>query len=347
MAFSTINKSSLHQNNIIYTGTNSGETVSGVGFQPDLNWTKQRTGTENHVLVNSVRGVTKTLYSNTTDDDGAVSDGLTAFNSDGYVHGSNNAYCEASNTFVSWNWKANGSGSANTDGSINSTVSANTTAGFSIVQYQSDGTDPSTVGHGLGVVPQMIITKVVSASGDNWKVYHAGSGNTKVLELNSTIAQTTSDAWNVTTPTSSVFTVGNDGATNGSGKTIIAYCFAENDSRMFKTGTYVGNANTDGIFINTMMRPSLVLIKYYTGAGQDWYINTNAVNGYNVQDNFLAPNEPAAEVVDNTAMPIDMLSNGFKIRGTGNGVGGNGNGYIYMAWGQPIVSNSGIASTAR
>ena len=130
MAYTTINKSTDHFFTKLWSGTNSGETISGIPFQPDFNWTKQRTGTQDHVVVDAVRGVQKTFFTNAEDAEYTLSDGITAWTSDGFTHGTNNRYCESSNTFASWSWKANGAGSSNSDGSITSTVSANTTSGI-------------------------------------------------------------------------------------------------------------------------------------------------------------------------------------------------------------------------
>ena len=102
----TINNGKLYFNTVLYTGNGSGQTISGVGFQPDWNWTKCRTATQSHVLTDSVRGVTKTLFTNATQAESTQSSGLTAFNSDGYVFGSSTLWTDNSQTFASWNWKA-------------------------------------------------------------------------------------------------------------------------------------------------------------------------------------------------------------------------------------------------
>ena len=178
MAWTTINKSTDYFFTKLWTGTNAGETISGIPFQPDFNWTKQRTGTRNHALVDAVRGVEKTLFSNAEDAEYTLTDGITAWTSDGFTHGTNNIYCEAGNTFASWSWKANGAGSSNFDGSITSTVSANTVSGFSIVKWTGTAAN-ATIGHGLGVAPKMILVKTTGTG--SWIVYHKSMGATKNL----------------------------------------------------------------------------------------------------------------------------------------------------------------------
>ena len=243
MAYTTIKKPSEYFNTVLYTGNGSGQTISGVGFQPDFNWTKCRTSTQSHVLTNSVSGVTKTLFTNATQAETTLANGLTSFNSDGYAFGNNDLWTDNTGTFASWNWLANGAGSANTDGSISSTVSASTTSGFSIVQYSGNATAGATVGHGLGSVPKMVIVKKTNGAKD-WNVYHVGMGATKGMYLNLTNAEQTHGNWNNTTPTNTVFSIGSDDQVNGSGQIYIAYCFAEKTGYS-KFGSYTGNGSTD------------------------------------------------------------------------------------------------------
>ena len=156
--------------------------------------------------------------------------------------------------------EANGSGSANTDGSISSTVSANTTSGFSIVKYT--GTEVNaTVGHGLGVTPNMIITKKYSAGSEqSWECYHSSLAETQTIRLNSTGALRTSGDYQSTRPTSSVFSLGAFSGINASGATMISYCFADVQG-FSKFGSYIGNSSTDGTFVYLGFKPAFVLIK--------------------------------------------------------------------------------------
>ena len=258
-----IDKPNLHFNTKLYTGNGSTNAITGVGFQPDFTWIKNRTGTNWHTLYDAIRGTTKVLNSNETGAESTDTTGLTSFDSDGFTHGSGGNGNVNGGSFASWNWKANGAGSSNTDGSITSSVSANTTSGFSIVSYTGNGTSGATVGHGLGAVPKMIIVKKLNG-GASWTIYNSNlsTGASSYLYLNSTDAEGTNYAgyWNSTTPTSSVFTLGNAGDTNGNTNTYIAYCFADVQGYS-KFGSYVGNGNADGAFVYTGFKPAWVMIK--------------------------------------------------------------------------------------
>ena len=358
MAYSTINKSSLHQDGKTYLGSASAVTTTGLGFQPDLVWIKDRDNGNNHCLVDAVRGVGKYIES---DNDGAEVDNSTnsisAFTSDGFTTGTANPANEQASTtkgFMSWNWKANGAGSANTDGSINSTVSANTTAGFSIVKWTGTGSN-ATVGHGLGVAPRFIMMKITSNVA-SWGVYLESMGNDKRLFLDTNGAESGGN-WQDTSPTSTVFSVDGGTITGGSGHVEIAYCFAD-VSGYSKFGSYIGNGNNgDGTFIYLGFKPSYVLIKQTNTTG-NWALSdnkrlTNSGNQDGGQGNYiphmLATNSATAEsgFGGGSSNKIDYLSNGFKMRD--NGAYGNTSGgtYLYMAFGQPIISNSGVVATAR
>ena len=154
-----IDKPNLHFNTKLYTGTGSSNAITGVGFQPDWVWGKQRSGTNSYELYDAVRGVNKIIYSDLTDAEGTNSNGVSAFNADGFTVAGNTSINLSGQTVVAWNWKANGAGSSNYDGSITSTVSANTTAGFSIVKWTGTGAN-ATVGHGLGSALDFIIVKI-------------------------------------------------------------------------------------------------------------------------------------------------------------------------------------------
>jgi hypothetical protein len=186
MAYTTINKSSDHFNTKLYTGNGSaGNSITGVGFQPDWVWIKNRGNTESHALFDAVRGVTKRIASNSTGAEETNANTVTAFGTDGFTVGTNAGVNGNGISTVAWNWKANGAGSANTDGSITTTAtSVNTTSGFSISQYTGAGST-STVGHGLGVAPKVVLIKGLSNSG-SWGMYHSSIGATKKIILNST-----------------------------------------------------------------------------------------------------------------------------------------------------------------
>ena len=330
-------------NTKLYTGTGSSNSITGVGFQPDWVWIKNRGNTESHALFDAVRGVTKRIVSNSTGAEETNANTVTAFGTDGFTVGTNAGVNGSGISTVAWNWKANGSGSSNTDGSTASTVSVNTTAGFSIVKWTGSGS-ATTIGHGLGVTPKIIMLKNTSEV-YGWQVYHASLGNTKYLALDSTDAQaTSSQSWNNTSPTSTVFSVGASDSNNKSGNTIIAYCFAEKKG-FSKFGSYVGNGSTWGTFVNCGFKPAWIMLKDTNSGSAGWMMFDNKRLGYNVDNNALYPNATAAE---GTGDDVDLLSNGFKARSTDAGINTSGNSYIYMCFAEePIVSSNGVPAVAR
>ena len=346
MAYSTISKPGLHFNTKLYTGNGSTQSITGVGFQPDFVWLKRRDASAGHKLNDAVRGVNKQLVSNNANAEDSNTDILTAFGTDGFTLGNNSDVNNNGNSFVSWNWKAGGGqGTSNTDGSINTTyTSVNTTAGFSISSYTGTGSN-ATVGHGLGAVPKMILIKELNpATTRFWRVYHQNMGNDKVvyLDQNNTSA-TDATAFNSTTPTSSVFSLGTSVGVNESGKNFIAYCFAEKTGYS-KFGSYIGNGYANGTFVYTGFKPAFVINKRTDSTG-NWMLIDNKRLGYNPAQRDLRPNLSNTEGNDET---FDFLSNGFKVKTTSNDFGGGSNAvYVYMAFGQTLVGTNNIPNNAR
>jgi len=346
MAYTNIKKPSEYFNTKLYTGNGtSGTDITGVGFQPDWLWIKERSSTSSHFIYDSIRGVNVKLSSNTTDADSTVSDSMTSFNSDGFTVGNNGATNENSQTYASWNWLANGAGVANTDGSISSTVSANTTSGFSIVTWTSTGS-AHTVGHGLNSTPAMIIMKGRHEA-NSWMVYHhknTSAPETDYLELNSTAATADYTVWNDTAPTSSVFSLGTWSG-NDAGGTMVAYCFAEKQGYS-KFGSYLGNGNADGTFIYTGFKPAFFVVKPYSTTG-NWYCWDSKRSPINeIDGKYLELDASGAEAGTSSVVDLDFLSNGVKLRNTGGGFNGSGVSFIYMAFAeQPLVGDN--PATAR
>jgi len=308
-----------HFNTVIYTGNETARTIT-VGFQPDWVWTKCRSSAHSHISTDSVTGAGKRLKpdSNNAQDTSGAS--------------------VASETGVSWNWKANGSGSSNTDGSITSTVSANTTSGFSIVTWTGNS---GSIGHGLGVKPSMIIAKPTAATG-GWYVTHknlSAEMQDNYMFLNTTSANTTNnDIWGGE-PTTSTFSVGS-GLINNT--THIAYVFAEKTG-FSKIGSYTGNGNADGAFVYTGFKPNWVLIKR-TGSTAQWQMR-DGQRGFNGAIKTLYSDSSEVETSGDT---FDILSNGFKSRNTSNVQNASGETYIYMAFAEePLVASNGDIATAR
>ena len=327
----------LYFNPVIYTGTGANpRTITGVGFQPDFVWGKTRSTVANNIVFDAVRGVSSTnapgLLTDTTGAEAnyyTVNGGVTAFTSDGFTASggsTNNNFNANGVTYVAWNWKANGSGSTNTAGSITSTVSANTTSGFSIVTYTGNGTTGTqvTVGHGLGVAPSMIILKDRS-NVNNRVVYTTVLGSNKYLYLNTTAAAGSVGPYELS-PTSSVFYIQGT-ETNASSHTYVAYCFAE-VAGYSKFGSYVGNGSTDGPFAYTGFKPAYIMAKSSSNIGS-WVIYDAVRNTYNVVGRALYADLSDAEY--DTPPRVDFLSNGFKLRSTGE-PNNSGRTFIYMAF---------------
>ena len=319
---------------MLYTGTGSAPlAITGVGFQPDWVWLKRRNAVSNHHLFDSVRGTGKILQSSTTDAEIPGSNNLDSFDSDGFTLNATGADNPAENnsgdTYVSWNWLAGGSASSNGNGSITSSVSANTEAGFSIVSYTGNGSAGATVGHGLASAPELFITKRRSQT-DPWQTYVASLGATKRLELDATSAAITSSAsFNNTEPNSSVFTLGSGGYGNASSATYIAYCFHSVDGYS-RVGTFTGNGSADGAFVYTGFRPAWILIKNVIDA-EFWTLIDNKRLGYNETNSILSPNSSTTEYSAGGG-GVDILSNGFKLRGTSNNFNGSGDSHIYLSF---------------
>ena len=344
MSYTTINKSSEHFNTVLYTGTEpSNKAVTGVGFQPDWVWIKQRSGGEGNYLADVLRGSTYVLRSNEIDlENNRGSNGVQSFDSDGFTAGGGDDINSSGGTFASWNWKANGAGSSNTDGSTTSTVSANTTSGFSIVSYTGTGSN-ATVGHGLNSTPSVVMVK--RRNGNSWwYTRHTGINMTNGhIFLNTTSAASTQST-SINGLSSSTFSLGTETSVNESGGTYIAYCFAEKKG-FSKFGSYTGNGNADGTFVYTGFKPAWVMVKSSTDT-TNWTIMDNKRDIFNPKTKWLYPNVNDAEAIP--GIEFDFLSNGFKSRTTGSYVNASGSTYIYMAFAEaPLVGTNNIPATAR
>jgi len=347
MAYTTINKPSDYFNTKLYTGNGTNNTsITGVGFQPDLLWIKDRTNVNNHSLQDAVRGAGYNLQTNTTNAQGLATETISSFDTDGWTMNNGGGVNGSGASFVAWNWLAGTSVSGNTTGNGTAktyTGSVNTASGFSITKFVGNGTAGHTIPHNLGAVPKIIILKDLDDV-THWNVYTEATGNTRSLLLtDSGIGGTSAGYWNNTTPTSSVFTLGSDADLNGNDGNFIAYCFAEKKG-FSKFGSYTGNGSTDGTFVYTGFKPAFVLIK--ANASADWYLIDNKRSTFNVMEASLKANTSDAE--STTIQDMDFLSNGFKPRSTSGSTNGSGTTYIYMAFAEaPLVGSNNIPATAR
>ncbi len=319
-------------NTVLWTGNASDRDITGVGFSPDWVWVKNRSNAYHHGLFDSVRGANKVLKSSDTSAEATFTEQLTSFNADGFSVGDNsdsgNYVNISGHTYVAWNWLAGNGTVSNTDGSITSTVSANQTAGFSVLTYTGNGTIGASIGHGLGVTPDLLITKNRSSGSSHWAVYLDEFGGTKRLLLSSTSAMSSDIAyWNNTDATSSVFSVYNNIANNASGDNYVAYAFNSVESYS-KIGSYTGNGSADGTFVHCGFRPAFVIVKRTDSTG-NWLMYDNKRPEYN-SPYYLLPNTSFGG--DGSDNPIDFLSNGFKLKTAGGGINVSSGTYIFIAF---------------
>jgi len=347
MAYTTIDNPELYFQAKAWTGTGNEIAITFDGsenMQPDWVWLKRRDASSIHVAHDSVRGATKRLIPNSTDAETTQAQYVKSFDSNGITFGTDTDVNNSGSPAILWGWKSGGSASSNSNGSITSSVSASTDAGFSIVSYTGNGSAGATIGHGLGAIPQVYILKNRSSSA-GWTSYFEPLGATKFLQLDTTgAAGTTADAFNNTSPTSSVFSIGTDTSTNNNTDNFIAYCFAEKKGYS-KIGSYVGNGSLDAPFIYTGMKVSWLLIKETTQT-RNWVLYDNKRVGYNPNQYEFLPDTSNAE--DTSTTKVDLLSNGFKIRSSHSTVNQSGETYIYMAFAEsPFVTSSGVPTCAR
>ena len=358
MAYTTIDKPSEHFDITNWTGNATDDrAITGLDFQPDLVWIKDRVVNGNyHDVYDSTRGATKRIFPNEPDAEGTEATGLKSFTSDGYTLGTNsdvNAN-DNSDTYIGWSWKANGgSRTTNTESGDNPAggYQANTTAGFSIVDYVGTGS-VGTKTHGLGAVPQMIIVKNRDQA-DAWMVYHehmSDAPETDYMVLN-TYANPAdnADRWNDTAPTSSVFTIATDHSVNADGENYIAYLWTEIQGYS-KFGFQTGNGNADGPFHYTGFKPKFVITKLLDTDLHRWIMYNTGNESYN-QDaltNLYADSPGSDAASASGGGRIDYLSNGFKLRHTSFDGNYNNATYIWIAFAhQPFVTSGGVPCTAR
>jgi hypothetical protein len=330
----TIKKPSTAMDVVTYTGTGASNSISSLGFSPDLVWIKNRGGATSHALYDTVRGVQAQLSSDTTGSEVTSSTGLTAFSSNGFTIGTSTLVNTSGTQYVAWSWDAGSSDATNNSGSITSTVRANPQDGVSVVTFTDPNTSNYTVGHGLSVVPAMVISKNRTGSIENWIVYHKNanaSPATGALFLDTTNAFTSNSAYfNNTAPTSTVFTLG---AYSGS-KQRVAYCFAEVEG-FSKFGSYTGNGSADGPFVYCGFRPRYFIIKRTDSTG-GWWTWDSARNTFNAANSIFRANLTNAEDTDSTNYNMDFLSNGIKVRATSftadGGMNVSGATYIFAAF---------------
>ena len=336
----------MYHNTYTYLGNGAGLQVGDATSylnSPDLVWIKNRSAAQSHTLFDSVRGVGNILSTDTTSVETTDANSLTQFNVNGFYLGSSAAVNTLNNSYVAWAWKAGTTTVTNTAGSITSQVRANQTSGFSVVTYTGNSVDGSTVGHGLGVAPKLVIVRTRN-NGGNFRVMHTSLAASTNVYLNATnaadVITVTGGGGIATTPSSTMFTL-TTGATsnannvNASAWTYVAYCFAE-ISGYSKFGSYTGNGSTDGPFVYCGFRPASVMIKR-TDVVDNWYIWDTTRNPSNVVGEVLYLNLTNAAASSNE---MDIIATGFKIRSTATADNASGGTYIFITFAEAPLKYS-------
>ena len=368
MAYTTIDDPSAYFQTALYTGTGSGFSVTNSGnsnLQPDWVWVKDRDASNDHKITDSSRLASGkpsiTLESNTAvaEFDDADPMSTDSFDTDGFTIGTNGNYNTDGNTYVAWQWKCNGGTTASVSVGTNdgNTTTAcvrqvNTTAGFAIITYTADSNGEQFLEHGLGVAPTFLLVKD-RGNEESWIVGHEGNLGTTAfhnyLELNTNTSSQTENRWLNTAPTSTAINIGPNNSVGGNGRNYVCYAFAPIQGYS-KFGKYTGNGLADGPYIHTGFKPAWVMVKK-SSADHSWYMQYGSTNidsgdqGSNPVKNSLQANSNSADASENS---MDFLSNGFKLRTTGNGHNTDTGTYIYMAFAEkPFVSSEGVPATAR
>ena len=354
MAYTTIDNPELFFQAKIYSGNGGTQSITLDGsedMQPDWVWLKSRSNANGHELYDSVRGVEKPIYSNSSDEELTNANGLTAFGSDGFTLGLGASVNGSGRTFVSWNWKAGTSVSGNTGGSGTAKTysgSVNTTSGFSITKFEGNGTAGHTIPHSLGVAPKWIVIKNLTSGSTNWQTYHDkldnGAGTHEVfLDLNNA-QNASSGLMNNTAPTSTVVTKGTGSYGNENNSNHIMYAFAEKQGYS-KFGSYTGNGNADGTFAYTGFKPAFVIIKR-TDSADNWYVYDTKRDTENPL--AVALNTDTSGTEFSTSNILDFLSNGFKLRSSEATTNASGGDYIYIAFAEsPFVNSNGVPNNGE
>ena len=307
----------------LYDGTSAAQTITnGIDLSGEggLVWLKSRTESQNNYLFDTARGPNKFLMSDHTAGEQAVSNrGVTAFNSGGFDLGSSVGGNRTANNYASWTFRK-------------------APKFFDVVTWTGNSTSGREIAHNLGSVPGMIIVKSLTEA-RQWMVYHRSTGKIETTILNSTVASANTALWNSTDPTSTVFTLNNDGDVNTTGNRYVAYLYAHNDGDgvfgptgdqdIIKCGSYVGAGGGNNIEIG--FEPQWLLIKNITQTA-GWVLFDNMrgiVSGSGGTDARLYANATTSE---NTGVDyLELTPTGINLISSNGDTNASGQSYIYMA----------------
>ena len=375
----TIKDGQDHFECILWNGndTDDRNITTSNGFAPDLVWIKCRNAAQNHTLFDTCRGATLRIMPNLSNDEDTQANDLQAFNSDGFQVGTQARVNASGNTYVAWCWKAGGaptatntatgsdsptSGSVMINGAASTTaltgtikaskISVNTTAGFSIVSYTGNSTNGATVDHGLGGKPDVVVVKARNpASQQHWHIKHVGLDNeSNSVRFDATGPQADFNAWGGLAPDANVFKLGPVDGTNDDTKNYIAYCWRAVEG-FSKFGTYETNVSNDGPYVFLGFKPALVILKSIDQTTSvSWKLVDHKRSPNNLSTGIRLYAQDNVAETTHTNEAIDLLSNGFKIRGTSNSQNAPdvNKTYIYLAWAEsPFGGENAPPATGR
>jgi hypothetical protein len=359
MSYTTIDDPTIYFNTVLYAGDDStSNAITGVNFQPDWVWLKNRSAETSQLFQDSVRGKSGSNYLYIQANDTAAeaaqgdNDGLNTIGADGFTVGFTNStgWNKSGNNYASWNWKAGTTASGSTSGSGTAKTynsSTSTASGFSIVKYVGNATANHQFPHGLGVKPDMVFIKNLDDATTNWQGYNKDLTATKSFKLNSSDQPaTTASVTNNVEPTTTVFNLGSAADANANDQEHIAYCFASIKGYS-KIGTYTGNGSTDGAFVYTGFKPAWLLTKRTdSSTSGNWNVSDNKRDPSNVVTQILFADDAQSEITASNV--YDYYSNGFKVRESGAGTNASGSVYMYMAFAEsPFVNSNKVPNNAR
>ncbi len=349
----TVPKSTDQCEPLQYTGTGSELEISSLSFQPGFVLIKNLDATDDWMLFDNVNGATKHWSPNRSDLGGIVTtaQSLKSFDSDGFTLGTFAQVNTSAEKYLAFNWKTGSSGTVTngmtkiSDSSqTNITRAANPDNGLSIIQFTGNGS-ASTILHGLGKKVEFMFVKATNKNSVSicWHKVMPARGYIGFATESQEYVWGDDRQWGPD-PTAGGTTsigVGTHTFTNGSGDTLSAYVFVEIPG-FNRISSYVGNGTTDGPFVWTGMRPSMIWIKSIdTTANWAVYNDVQTTNAYgNPTDRSLrlSSNETDANL---GSSPFNIYSNGFKSLTGASEHNASGQEYMFIAWARsPFESNN-------
>jgi len=242
----------------LYNGNDSTNTITNgidLAGEGGLVWLKARDNTYSHWWMDTARGFTNGLKSESTAAQANLSSSVGSVSSTGFSLTGRSQLNASPYLYASWTFRK-------------------AEKFFDVVTYTGTGS-ARTVAHNLGSAPGCIIVKRTDTI-SNWAVYHISNGATYWQALNTIDGKMAESGtfWNNTSPTSSVFSLGTDSTVNASGGTYVAYLFAHDaggfgdngTESVIKCGAMTSYART----VDLGWEPQWVLVK--STASSAWFI---------------------------------------------------------------------------